>query len=120
MTKPTWVPAWFTFNRVLIFGLIFAVIFLGYVSWCQPNPVDSQALLTEMRLEVQKKVTEDSKTRDETIKRIVVRLNAAEKNGIILSKKMEELKNEASNIMLPKSNKEIRDRFIKRGFPPKP
>jgi hypothetical protein len=90
------------------------------VSYWKAKPVDSQALLKQMRTETAAKLNTALKMRDATIKKQATRITAVEKNNVTLAKKMEGLKNEASSITAPKTNKEIRDRFTKRKFPPLP
>ncbi len=108
------------FKTVLIVCLGVAVVYLLWVSWWTPEPVDSQALLKEMRTEVATEVAKKGKASEETVKKIAARLSAIEKTNVALGKKVEELKNEAATITAPKTNKELRDRFTKRGFPPLP
>jgi hypothetical protein len=117
MTKPAWVPAWVTFKNALIVGLGIAVVYLVWVSWWSPDPVDVTRLLADQRATLTQQFEANVKARDAQIKDLAARLTVSNGKYAALSKRLTEVRNET--IVPPKTNKELRDRFVALGFPPK-
>lgn len=118
MVKPTWVPTWVTVKNTLIVGLGIAVIYLIWVSWWTPKPVDTQQLLADLRGKLTKQFEKDMKDKDVKITDLVNRLRVSTEKYKALTKQLAEVRNEPIKEP-PKTSKELRDRFVALGFPPK-
>uniref|UniRef100_A0A6M3JFD9 Uncharacterized protein n=1 Tax=viral metagenome TaxID=1070528 RepID=A0A6M3JFD9_9ZZZZ len=103
---------------ILIVCLLIGVVTLGWASYWRPKAPDTQKLLADMQAKLQKQFQADIKDRDAKIRDLTSRVTVS--NGVIssLRKKMAEVKNEPIKEP-PKTNRELRDRFIALGFPPK-
>jgi len=118
-------------SAVLFTGAIF--IFLSIPS-CEKKPITPQQALNELKIELDKQHAAEIKAKDELLskKDIIIKEKQAEnsilKNKIItsvtnyniLSKKYNDLKEVYANVPLPKTDKELRDRYIAAGFVPAP
>jgi hypothetical protein len=109
-------------NNVLIIAVvILAVIFLGvYVAWPKPVPkIDTQKIINDTKAEMTKQYDGQLKTKDALIKEKDVqikdyraRLTIAEGRYSDLKKKYDDLERERLNVQPPKTDKELRDRFL--------
>jgi hypothetical protein len=105
------------FKTILIVCLVVAVVALVWLSWWSPKPADTQALLSDLRAKLTKQFEIDIKDRDAKIKDMTARLTVSDAKYKALSKRLTEVRNET--IVPPKTNKELRDRFVALGFPPR-
>jgi uncharacterized membrane protein YccC len=104
-------------KTILITCLVVAVGYLTWVSWWTPKPVDVQGLLADQRATLTKQFEANVKARDAQIKDLAARLTVSNGKYAALAKRLTEVRNET--IVPPKTNKELRDRFVALGFPPK-
>lgn len=108
----------FDFKTILIICLVVAVGYLGWVSWWTPKPVDVQRLLADQRATLTKQFEDGVKVRDAQIKDLAARLTVSNGKYQALAKRLTEVRNEPPKEP-PKTNLELRDRFVALGFPPK-
>jgi uncharacterized membrane protein YccC len=105
------------FKTILIVCLAVVVVTLVWLSWWSPKPPDVQQLLAEQRATLTKQFEANVKARDAQIKTLTARLTVSNGKYAALSKRLAEVRNET--IVPPKTNKELRDRFVALGFPPR-
>lgn len=105
-------------KTILIVCLVIAVGYLGWVSWWTPDPVDVTQLLADQRATLTKQFEANVKARDAAIKDLTARLTVSQGKCQALAKRLTEVRNEPPKDP-PKTNKELRDRFVALGFPPK-
>ena len=109
----------FKVQTVLIVLLSIAVASLGWTAYWKPKPVDTQRMLSELREMLTKQFDQSIKDRDVKIKDLSNRLIVSDGKYKVLIKKQKELRDASAKIELPKTNKELRSRFIALGFPPR-
>ncbi len=104
-------------KTVLIACLAVALATLVWLSWWSPKPADTAQLLNDLREKLTAQFEQDVKDRDVKIRDLSSRLVVSDSKYRTLSKRLTEVRNEI--IVPPKTNKELRDRFVALGFPPK-
>jgi hypothetical protein len=105
------------FKTLLIVCLVVGLVSLLWLSWWSPKPADTQQLLSDLRAKLTKQFEIDINDRDAKIKDMTARLTVSDAKYRVLSKRLTEVRNET--IVPPKTNKELRDRFVALGFSPK-
>ena len=109
----------FKVQTVLIVLLSITVATLGWTAYWKPKSVDTQRMLSELRETLTEKFDQSIKERDVKIKDLSNRLIVSNGKYKALVKKQKELRDASAKIELPKTNKELRARFVALGFPPR-
>jgi hypothetical protein len=105
------------FKTLLIVCLVVGLVSLLWLSWWSPKPADTQQLLSNMREKTDKLFLQGLKERNVKIDELTNRLTVSDAKYKTLTKRLTEVRNEI--IVPPKTNRELRDRFVALGFPPK-
>lgn len=113
-------------------GIVAAVILFilvgVYVAWPKiPPPIDTQKIINDTKAEMTKQYEGQLKDKSAIIKEKDVqlkdyraRLVVSESKYADLKKKYDDLERERLNVQPPKTDKELRDRFIALGYVPAP
>ncbi len=109
-------------NRMALAGglALVAIITLIYLSWPSPKPPDTQQIINDVKIELEKQYTAQLKDKDTQIKDAKNRLTVSEGRYAGMVQKYVELQKEKVNVKPPVTNAETRDRFIALGFVPLP
>lgn len=100
--------------------VIVAIILLVFLSWPSLKPIDTQAIINNTKIELEKQYTAQLKDKDAQIQDAKSRLTVSEGRYSGLVQKLADLQKEKVNVKPPTTNKELRDRFIALGFVPLP
>jgi hypothetical protein len=117
-------------NWIILAGMIIGVIIIFTIlslKSCQ-KPLDNTAVIAAMKDALEKEYTAKLTTKDDIIDSkekentaLRSKIAVSKENYAVLSKKYNDLKKEAfTDVILPKTDKEMRDRYAIVGFTPAP
>ena len=115
----TFIGSWGWRNTVIVL-LVVSLAASLILSYTRSKPDNSQQIIVEMRAQLMAQYDQEIKTRDSKIKELTNRLTVSDQKYKVIVKKLQELKNEYTNVAPPQSNSEIRTRFSAMGYPPLP
>ncbi len=99
---------------------IVAIIILIFLSWPSPKPIDTQAIINNAKVELEKQYAIQLKDKDVQIQDARSRLTVSEGRYSGLVQKYADLQKEKVNVKPPTTDKELRDRFTALGYVPLP
>lgn len=106
---------WLLIVLVVVTGAAILVFGIGF-----KKPDTTQAILTTAKKQMEAQFTNQLKEKDVQIKDYKSRLVVSEGKYKTLVKKYTDLQKEKENVKPPRTNAELRDRFIALGYPPLP
>ncbi len=114
---------WIIDNKFLVgIGtiLLIGIIAIIYLSWPSPKPIDTQQIINNAKIELEKQYVNQLKEKDMQIFDGKSRLVISESKYKTLVNRYNDLQKEKVNVAPPKTNQELRDRFTALGYPPLP
>jgi hypothetical protein len=105
----------------LLAAFVAAIALLLYVSWpAPPAPNNSRQIVDDGRKALEAQYKEQLKEKDAAVKDLRSRLSVSESKYQVIVRKFQDLQKEKEDVQPPKTNAELRDRFVALGFPPVP
>ncbi len=114
---------WIIDNKFLVgIGtiLLIGIIAIIYLSWPSPKPIDTQQIINNAKIELEKQYVNQLKEKDMQIFDGKSRLVISESKYKTLVNRYNDLQKEKVNVAPPNTNQELRDRFTALGYPPLP